>query len=693
VLQKGSTIIMRRHAASVLAARRAALSLAAALLLTSARGAPAAAAAAAAVTATIDGAPAQLGAFSFPQHHRVVLDNGLFTATFDRDDAASGWPDVSISLTGLVVGGVELAHNLDGAAGDRDRAHSFYIDAAGGASRLVCSSVHVLRLGADLVELAFVDNSSAPLQHSHHVVVRAGVAGIYGFDHLTAVAATTVSDVRMVARFDRSVLTRTYSDERGALEQQPTSAFLALMPPAGAPAQHAWTVNGTNAPGLPVPDSNGGNLPKGSVYSDYSFAVTYADNVLFGHVGDNRGAFHVQLSGSSGATSAAGFGRGPRVQGLAARRDAVLENAFVPSAAFSAGAGRAVDAGFSQLYGPWLTLFASGADAASVVAAARAVALAEINASRPGLDWMQHRLYAGPANRSTVVGFVEPNDGRNYKRFVALLAAGCDEPEDGRDIYSITTPTYWATSDLLGKFTIVGVPQGSNYTLYLFAAPPPPPLPVPAQYLSPSDTDVWLQRGVGALAGGGYTILGSLGFTPSDADSVRIWRVGFVDFAGGEFGRGNLSRSFDLGNDVPANLTFHCDTFDGSGAVIRGSLGQDPDTSWPYAMTHAGGTFLLTFMGGHTFIGDIRLKLSLSMVSAGASVAATINGVAFAGDVQPGVDDPLAQQAITGARAQLAVLTAPATLIVPGLNNVTLTLRAGSIGFDSVIFDVVPGGQ
>ena len=112
-------------------------------------------------------------------------------------------------------------------------------------------------------------------------------------------------------------------------------------------------------------------------------------------------------------------------------------------------------------------------------------------------------------------------------------------------------------------------------------------------------------------------------------------------------------------------------------------------------MTHVGGTFLLHFAGGHTFIGQIRLKLSLSMASAGASVAATVNGVAFSGDLPPapGNDDPLALQAVKGARGQLAVLTAPATLIVPGLNNVTITLRAGSIGFDCIVFDVVPGGQ
>ena len=222
-----------------------------ALLAACARASPADA-----VFVTVDGAPASLGAFAFPaQHHTIVVGNGLFTATFDRDDATvSGWPGVSVSLTSLEVGGVELARNLSGAASDPDREHSFNIDSGGGTSRLVCSSVRVLRLGADLAEIAFVDNSSTPLQHAHHVIVRAGVAGIYGFDVVTATEATTLSAVRLVARFDRSVLDHAFSDERG-LGQQPTSAFLALMPPAGAPAQQAWTVNGSNAPALPVPVS------------------------------------------------------------------------------------------------------------------------------------------------------------------------------------------------------------------------------------------------------------------------------------------------------------------------------------------------------------------------------------------------------------------------------------------------------
>lgn len=215
------------------------------------------AAAAAGVTVTLGGAPATLGSFPFPSTGPISFDNGLFSATFDRDDGVyTGWPGPpSITLTSLVLNGTELAHNLNGESPrDPDRAHSFYIDAGGGVTRLVCTSVTVLRLAPDLAELSFVDNTSTPLQHAHHVVVRAGVAGIYGFVVTTVVAPTTLSEVRMNARFDRGVLDHTYTDERG-VGQQPTYAYLELMQKVG---DETWVVNGSNAPALPWPESNGG---------------------------------------------------------------------------------------------------------------------------------------------------------------------------------------------------------------------------------------------------------------------------------------------------------------------------------------------------------------------------------------------------------------------------------------------------
>src|SRR3954453_18174160 len=44
------------------------------------------------------------------------LDNGLVKMTFGRDDVGvkTGWGDVSITATSVVVAGTELAHNLNG---------------------------------------------------------------------------------------------------------------------------------------------------------------------------------------------------------------------------------------------------------------------------------------------------------------------------------------------------------------------------------------------------------------------------------------------------------------------------------------------------------------------------------------------------------------------------------------------------
>src|SRR5262245_57469028 len=142
----------------------------------------------------LNGAPGATGAHAFPTEvDTVVLDNGLIRFTFGRDDAAggivTGWTDTSITASSVVVNGTELGRNPNGIAPrDPDREHSFYIDAGGGRSRLVCSRVDVLRLTDDLVEVVFVDTTTTPLRHEHHLVMRRGRRGLYGYDVLTNVA-------------------------------------------------------------------------------------------------------------------------------------------------------------------------------------------------------------------------------------------------------------------------------------------------------------------------------------------------------------------------------------------------------------------------------------------------------------------------------------------------------------------------
>src|SRR3954470_19109884 len=119
---------------------------------------------------------ATVGAYAFPAEvPQLVLDNGLVRITFARDDVGvvTGWSDVSITATSVLVAGTELAHNLNGVEPrDPDRQHSFYVDAGGGRTRLVCSRVDILRIQPDLVEVAFVDTTSTPLRHEHHLIMR-----------------------------------------------------------------------------------------------------------------------------------------------------------------------------------------------------------------------------------------------------------------------------------------------------------------------------------------------------------------------------------------------------------------------------------------------------------------------------------------------------------------------------------------
>ena len=64
------------------------------------------------VSCLINGEPAQIGSYAFPSEiDTLVLDNGLIRFTFGRDDPAggvvTGWPNVSVTATSIIVDGIE----------------------------------------------------------------------------------------------------------------------------------------------------------------------------------------------------------------------------------------------------------------------------------------------------------------------------------------------------------------------------------------------------------------------------------------------------------------------------------------------------------------------------------------------------------------------------------------------------------
>jgi rhamnogalacturonan endolyase len=623
----------------------------------------------------LNGARGATGAFAFPAEvGTLVLDNGLIRFTFGRDDAAggivTGWTDTSITASSVVVDGTELAHNLNGIAPrDPDREHSFYIDASGGKSRLVCSQVEVLRESDDLVEVAFVDTTSAPLRHEHHLVMRRGRRGLYGYDVLANVAdaPTSINEVRMNTRWDRSIFDHAFNWERGG-GQQPTYAYLLTQQKV---QDETWLVDGVNDPALPSPDSNSGNLPAGTVYTKYNWSLYHHENPMFGHYGSRFGAWFTALGGVTDQTLGAFYGVGPNHQDLAIHQDALILNYF--GANHYGLPSYPLQPGYRRLYGPWLSYVTAGRrdDPNATIVEAAAIARAEIAANRRGAGWVHDPLYPPPGERTAVHGRLRIADGRPAGGSWVLLST-----QSATDVYAIHEPTYFVRTDADGRFTLPGIPPAwlpgtttpGTYTLYAFAG-------------RGSVTDQLVVPGIAVR--GEAQDLGTITWSPTRRTSF-LWQIGRADRTGSEFAlaanptdRSN-PRAYEKPSRVPGDLTFDV----GSGWEPR---------DWFYAQTSAG-TWTVRFDLARPYTGTVFLTVSSSMQQGSPPVVA-LNGVPATGSLPGNNDSTIARQADRSGFPRLATLTFPAAVLQAGANTLTFTRGPGTpagngLGWDTVVLEV-----
>ncbi|MCH6468644.1 polysaccharide lyase family protein [Sinomonas terrae] len=630
------------------------------------------------VKVLIGGAPAKVGSYSFPNEvPELVLDNGLVRAAFGRDDVGvpTGWQNVSITATSIVVAGTELAHNLNGVnPRDPDRQHSFYVDASGGKTRLVCSRVDVLRAEPGLVEVAFVDTTSTPLQHEHHLVMRSGHRGIYGYDIMTAVTDTSINEVRMNTRWDRSLLDHAYNWERGA-GQQPTYAYLATQQSV---QDETWRVDGVNNPSLPSPESNSGHLPAGSVYSKYDWSLYHHENPMFGHFGHGFGAWFTPLGGVTDDTLCAFYGAGPQHQDLAIHQDALILNYF--SRNHYGEPAYPIKAGYRRLYGPWLTFFTVGDPSTpdAMIAEAARTARAAISEHRAGAPWMADSLYPSPAQRTTVTGRVRLADGRPAADFHVILST-----QDSDSVFPIAEPTYFVKTDADGRFELPGIPPAwqpgstapGSYVLYV-------------QPAEGSVTDLYRQPGV--VVRGAQQDLGEIVWSPT-THGTFLWQIGRSDRTAGEYALATKSpvtakpRGYEKPSTIPADLTF--------------TIGQSWEpTDWYYAQTNRG-TWTVKFTLERAYTGTAYLTVATAMQQGGAPIVA-VNGntTAITGTLPSNNDSTIARQADRSGYPRTALLSFPAGLLVAGEN--TITFAHGSPapagkgpGWDTLILEVDDGAQ
>jgi rhamnogalacturonan endolyase len=623
----------------------------------------------------LNGSAGATGTYLFPAEvDTVVLDNGLIRFTFSRDDAAggivTGWPDVSITATSVIVNGAELAHDLNGISPrDPDRQHSFYVDASGGKSRLVCSQIRVLRTGRDVAEVAFVDTTSSPLRHEHHLIMRRGRRGLYGYDILTNVAATptSINEVRMNTRWDRGILDHAFNWERGG-GRQPTYAYLLTQAQV---QDETWRVDGVNNPNLPSPDSNSGNLPPGTVYTKYNWSLYHHENPMFGHYGNGFGAWFTPLGGVTDQTLSAFYGVGPNHQDLAIHQDALVLNYF--GANHYGLPGYSLHPGYQRLYGPWFTYVTAGepGDPDAMIARAAAIAQAEIEENRRGSAWMDDPLHPPPDQRTAVHGRLRIADGRPAGGFRVLLST-----QTVTDVYTIHEPTYFVKTDADGFFALPGIPPawepgtttGGTYTLYVFAG-------------KGSITDQYTQAGI--TVHGGTQDLGTITWTPAGRTSF-LWQIGQADRTGGEFAlaahpaeRSN-PRSYEKPSTVPGDLTF---------AV--GSSWEPQD--WYYAQT-SGGTWTVRFRTTRPYTGTAYLTVS-SSTQQDSPPSVALNGLPPTGALPSNNDSTIARQADRSGYPRLATLTFPASSLQLGANALTFTRGPGTpagngLGWDTLVMEV-----
>lgn len=628
------------------------------------------------VKVLIGGAPAKVGSYAFPAEvPELVLDNGLVRAAFGPDNVGvpTGWTDVSITATSIIVAGQELAHNLNGVdPRDPDRQHSFYVDASGGKTRLVCSRVDVLRAEPGLVEVAFVDTTSTPLRHEHHLVIRSGHRGIYGYNIMTAVADTSINEVRMNTRWDRSLLDHAYNWERGA-GQQPTYAYLATQQSL---QDETWKVDGANNPSLPSPDSNAGNLPPGSVYSKYDWSLYHHENPMFGHFGHGYGAWFTPLGGVTDDTLCSFYGAGPQHQDLAIHQDALILNYF--SRNHYGEPAYPIPAGYRRLYGPWLTFFTVGDadDPDAMIAQAARTAKSEIDEHRAGAPWVSDGLYPAPAERTTVTGRVKLTDGRPAANFHVVLST-----QDSDSVFPIAEPTYFVKTDAEGRFSLPGIPpawkpgstEPGSYVLYI----------------QPADGSVTgLYRQPGVVVSGRTQDLGEIAWTPG-THGTFLWQLGRSDRTAGEFALATKSpvngkpRGYEKPGTIPGDLTF--------------TIGESWEpTDWYYAQTNRG-TWTVRFTLDRAFAGTAYLTVATAMQQGGApTVAVNGNSSAITGALPNNNDSTIARQADRSGYPRTAVLSFPANLLVAGQNNITFahgspTPAGKGPGWDTLVLEVDEG--
>jgi rhamnogalacturonan endolyase len=556
-----------------------------------------------------------------------TLDNGLLTVAIN---GAGNVTSVRKNKQALMASG-----------------HTLYVSSGGGSSyrSLGATSRSIVQQSDDLVELSFVDPAADMNWDLHYLMVR-GVSGFYYFlvTDTKGKAATTLSELRTVQRFDPAVLSNGYNGERhGALPsvaQASTFSSSTQIQDATYPLP-----NGAMLAGAPYSE--------GPVFSKYDWASYRTEDRLHGLYGNGYGAWLLSPSWEF-------YTGGPVKQELMVHDSNLILNMY-HGGHFGSATTQASPADWQKVYGPNLLYVNAGTDA-------EVIADAAMQAEHERRQWpycfIKHDAY--PLQRGSVTGQLVESHGRSVAGAMVVLA------EPGTLLDQGYGYIFWAKADADGRFAIGNVRPGS-YAVHVYATQ--------GDLIDDIDNGEIVQSNVTVKAGD--NALGTLNWSPP-YHAKLLWSIGTSDRTAGEF----------RVQDATANATGRMYGTSATAGVwelpppaLTYTIGSSvPATDWYFAQSKTG-TWTVAFDLGTVPASGATLTLGIAGAARNPHLDVAVNGHSVLSHGF-GNDQTLYRSALQGGRFELLTASVPAADLKAGANTATLALTNGGGGV-GIYYDVL----
>ncbi|XP_033222743.1 rhamnogalacturonate lyase-like [Belonocnema kinseyi] len=370
-------------------------------------------------------------------------------------------------------------------------------------------------------------------------------------------------------------------------------------------------------------------LPNGTVYSKYDYAGYVRNTSYHGAFGNGFGAWVVSASHEY-------YSGGPLKQDLLVHQGPLVAN-YMAGMHFGTPALNAPH-GWTKVYGPWLVYFNEGSDDQVKLDAFRQ---ATVEQSLWPYKWMNDKEY--PQKRATLQGKVTSS-----ARSMVVISSSLKEDFDKQTLgYS-----YFTETDKTGFFELNKISPGT-YKLTAY--------PIEGY-------------GIGCQAEKVITIREGMNEASLElpVPTQVMWSIGETNRRSDTYRYSNERRSYVLQSLTPEDLEFE---------IGKSSILND----WYYAQTKKGNWNIKYYDTPDQK--NRKLRIGLAATSFNVTLIVSVNGRQMK-QCEYENDSAIYRCATQSGNFHSEAIAIPANQVVAGENVIQLTLRSGSVMYDSINFSI-----